>query len=113
MQSMMIPMKIFDEIEILVRMFIWGTSDGKKMSLVGWDFVCQPKWCGGLGMRQLRGQNISFLLKLGYKVASNEEALWVCVIISKYGLDGSLPSSIARARRSFLWKVSTSLVRNF
>ncbi|KAA3477068.1 endonuclease/exonuclease/phosphatase family protein [Gossypium australe] len=103
MQSIMIPRKICDEIEFLVRRFIWGTSDGKKkMSLVGWDSICQPKWCGGLGMRQLRDQNISFFLKLGYKVVSDEEALWVRVLRSKYGLNGSLPTSIAKARSSFL-----------
>ncbi|KAK5813591.1 hypothetical protein PVK06_029042 [Gossypium arboreum] len=51
MQSMMITRQICDEIECLVKRFIWGTTDGKKkMSLVSWDFICQPKWCGGLGM---------------------------------------------------------------
>ncbi|KAH1097786.1 hypothetical protein J1N35_014707 [Gossypium stocksii] len=49
MQSMMIPKKICDEIENLVRKFIWGASDNKKkMSLMGWDSICEPKWCGGL-----------------------------------------------------------------
>ncbi|KAH1055495.1 hypothetical protein J1N35_033560 [Gossypium stocksii] len=36
MQSMMIPRQVSDEIECVVRRFIWGTSNGKnKMSLVG------------------------------------------------------------------------------
>ncbi|MBA0873317.1 hypothetical protein Goshw_000773, partial [Gossypium schwendimanii] len=49
MQSMMILQKICDEIERLARTFIWGTTDGRiKMSLVGWDFVCQPKDHSGL-----------------------------------------------------------------
>lgn len=95
MQSMMILRKVCDEIESLARTYIWGTIDSrKKTSLLGWDSICQPKVCDPLGMRQLRDQNISFLLKLGYKVVSDEEALWVRLIRAKYGLENSLPDSI-------------------
>lgn len=76
------------------------------MSFVGWDAICQPKDYGGLGMRQLRDQNITFLLKLGYRVISDKEAFWARVVRSKYGLDGldgSLPDSIARDRSSFFF----------
>ncbi|MFQ6670445.1 hypothetical protein Gotur_035360 [Gossypium turneri] len=37
-------------------------------------------------------------------MVSNDEALWVRVLRSNYGLNGSLPISIAKARSSFLWK---------
>ncbi|KAK5833598.1 hypothetical protein PVK06_017448 [Gossypium arboreum] len=105
MQSMMILKKISDEIEWLAWTFIWSTTDGRnKMSLVGWDSVCQPKDRSGLGMRQLHDQNISFLLKLGYNMVFDEKSLWVQVIISKYGLDDSLPDSIKRGQSSFIWK---------
>lgn len=105
MHSMMIPRGVCKEIESLEQSFIWGSFEGKrKISLIGWDTICQPKDCGGLGKRQLRDQNISFLLKLNYKVISNEEALWARVVKSKYGLDGFLPNSIARAKSSFLWQ---------
>lgn len=106
MQSMMISRQTCEEIEYLVRRFIWGTSDGKKkISLVGWDSICQPKWCGGLGMRQLRYQNIAFLLKLGFKMVTDNETLWVCVLKSKYGMKDSLPTSITKAKTFFLWKL--------
>ncbi|KAA3474395.1 Retrovirus-related Pol polyprotein LINE-1 [Gossypium australe] len=49
MQSMMIPRKIWDEIECL------GSPERqKKMSLVGWDSIFQPRACGGLGLTKLR-----------------------------------------------------------
>ncbi|XP_017613545.1 uncharacterized protein LOC108458650 [Gossypium arboreum] len=41
MQSMMIPRGICNEIESLVKQFIWGSSEQKKkMALVGWDSMC-------------------------------------------------------------------------
>ncbi|MBA0841108.1 hypothetical protein Goarm_003622 [Gossypium armourianum] len=102
---MMIPRKIIDEIKILVKQFIWGSSDNrKKMSLVGWDSICQPKRCGGLGLRRLRNQNLSFLLKLGFNIMSNKDALWVHVLRSKYHLKEDLPNCIAWDRSSFLWR---------
>lgn len=39
----------------MVLQLIWGSSNGgRKMDLVSWEFVCQPRSCGGLGFRRLR-----------------------------------------------------------
>lgn len=37
-------------------------------------------------MRQLRDQNISFLLKLGYKMVADEDAFWARVLDQNMGL---------------------------
>lgn len=85
MQSMMITRKVSNEIKSLVKCFIWDSFDNKRIiSLVGWDFICQSKGYSGLGLRKLRDQNISFLMKLGFKIVSDREALWVQVLRSKY-----------------------------
>ncbi|KAG8478292.1 hypothetical protein CXB51_028085 [Gossypium anomalum] len=73
------------------------------MPLVGRDSICQPKCCGSLGLRKLRDQNISFLLKLGFNLVTNKEALWVWVIRAKYRMKDTLPETIKRDRSLFLW----------
>ncbi|KAH1122786.1 hypothetical protein J1N35_005946 [Gossypium stocksii] len=105
MQSMMIPKKTCDKIESLVKQFIWGASERRrKMPLVNWDAICQPKMSGGLGLMKLKDQNISFLMKLGFKLVSDKEAFWVRVVRSKYQMNDELPNCIDRNRCSFLWK---------
>lgn len=43
MQIMITLKSICEEIEYIVRQFIWGHSRGsRKMTLVNWQFVCQP-----------------------------------------------------------------------
>lgn len=52
----------------------------------------------------MRDQNIAFLLKFGFKVVSDKEAIWARVFRSKYGLDDPLSVSITRDQSSFFWK---------
>ncbi|XP_016750146.1 uncharacterized protein [Gossypium hirsutum] len=55
----------------IARYFIWGGSVGHlKTALVGWDFICQPKSHGGLGIRHLHDQNNYFLMKIGFNLVS-------------------------------------------
>lgn len=76
MQSLMISRGVCLEIERLARQFIWESTDGhSKMSLVGWDSICQPRSWGGLGFRHLDYQNKSFLMKLGFSLVSKSDDL--------------------------------------
>ncbi|KAA3485757.1 reverse transcriptase [Gossypium australe] len=105
MQSLVIPKGVCDEIEMIVRQFIWGSSTGKsKPALVGWESICQPKTCGGLGLRYLHDHNTSFLMKIGFNLVSRKEDLWVRVLRSKYGWKSQIPDSIHRSHCSHLWR---------
>ncbi|KAA3475886.1 RNA-directed DNA polymerase (Reverse transcriptase) [Gossypium australe] len=110
MQTMMIPKGVCENIEKIVRHFIWGgTGEKSKMALVGWDKICQPRGRGGLGIRKLNDQNSSFFMKIGFNLTSKTELLWVNVLRSKYGWKEQIPESISRNKCSHLWKSLSKL----
>ncbi|KAH1107948.1 hypothetical protein J1N35_011716 [Gossypium stocksii] len=103
MQSMLIPKGLCDEIESMVRQFIWGSTSGnKKIALVSWDLMCQPKSYGGLDLRTFRDHNTSFIMKLGFKLVTDNSSLWVKVLRSKSGIQDGIPEFLPRGRCFFL-----------
>ncbi|KAA3481303.1 reverse transcriptase [Gossypium australe] len=81
-----------------------GVKGASKKSLVSWDSVCQPKSHGGLRLRQLKDHNTSFMMKVGFNIISNTNALWIQVLRSKYRVPSGLPDDLSRSRCSFLWR---------
>ncbi|KAK5776657.1 hypothetical protein PVK06_044617 [Gossypium arboreum] len=105
MQSMLIPKGVYAKVERLVRQFVWGCDNGHpKMSLVGWDSICQPRSRGGLGFRHLNDQNMTFLVKIGFGLVSKCNALWFRVLRSKYGWKEQISESITKSQCSHLWR---------
>ena len=105
MQTSIIPVACCDEIERNARNFLWGsTSDKKKAHLVAWDKVCYPKVCGGLGLRHASLQNKAFMMKVGWGLVNNKDALWARVIRSKYNCGQDLiPIIRAKKPGSRVW----------
>lgn len=61
-----------------------GSAGRRKTPLVKWSRVCTPKNQGGLGIRTSREMNQALLAKLGWKLSTNEQALWARIIRAKY-----------------------------
>ncbi|KAG8381639.1 hypothetical protein BUALT_Bualt06G0142500 [Buddleja alternifolia] len=102
MQTTRIPLGICHAIDKANRQFLWGGTNAKrKMHLLKWDIICQPKESGGLGLRRLRDVNFALLGKLGWQVITEESRLWVQVMLHKY-----VQRNRARARgaTSYSWR---------
>ncbi|EEF35400.1 conserved hypothetical protein [Ricinus communis] len=64
MQTMKLSVSTCDEIDLLVRNFIWGSSDAKKkLHLVNWNKIYHQKNYGGLGLKYARSTNEALLMK--------------------------------------------------
>lgn len=91
-----ILVSICSEIETIARNFIWGsTLKSRRPAHVPWSDCCRPLEFGGLGIRSLIDQNKIFLLKLGFQILANTDALWVKLVKGKYKLYGVLSSAIS------------------
>lgn len=54
--------KVVEEIEKMIRLFLWGTIEGKK-HLVYYEGVCFPRELGGLDIKSVREINVALLCK--------------------------------------------------
>uniref|UniRef100_A0A2N9FPJ3 CCHC-type domain-containing protein n=1 Tax=Fagus sylvatica TaxID=28930 RepID=A0A2N9FPJ3_FAGSY len=73
------------------RNFLWGSSeDKKKMHMVGWDKICQPKKDGGLGLYSSKPRNLALLAKLNWRLIDEKDSLWAKTLLAKYCPDGPL-----------------------
>jgi len=93
MQSTRIPRSVCDELDKRIRRFLWGgTAMDRKPHLVPWDKVIKEKVHGGLGIRSMRQLNSAFLMKLGWRLRSEPEAIWARILREKYSKGRDLDS---------------------
>ena len=71
MQSVWLPMSTCDDIDKLIRNFIWNKGNNRGFNLVNWKTVTQAKSHGGLGVREARITNIAMLGKLVAEFVDN------------------------------------------
>lgn len=105
MQSMILPRSTCDELDKRCSNFVWGDSqEGRKTHMISWNNSCQPKRCGGLGVRTARNLNTAFMMKAGWNLYSNRSDLWVEVVRSKYKCGHrEFPIVKQRSNASALW----------
>ncbi|GKB12253.1 hypothetical protein Tco_0846176, partial [Tanacetum coccineum] len=73
-----LPVSIANEIEKLMRDFLWNFGVFKKgKSKVNWNSVCKPKVEGGLGIKSLETWNIALMSKHVWNIITQKESLWV------------------------------------
>ncbi|MDD0245709.1 hypothetical protein PSY47_23320, partial [Shigella flexneri] len=71
--------------------FIWGdTNDKKKVHLVNWDTICQPKQLGGLGIKKTSEMNKAMLAKASWRIWQADAGFWAAIFKEKYLLNGCL-----------------------
>jgi hypothetical protein len=87
----MLPASLCDELDKTNRGFVWGDTDtSRKIHTIPWNVISSPLQCGGLGVQQTRSMNQAFLMKVGWKLTTKKDALWVKVIRSKYNCGDDL-----------------------
>nr|XP_043639204.1 uncharacterized protein LOC122610272 [Erigeron canadensis] len=79
----MLPSRIIQEIEHLLRGFLWSQGKLKRgQAKVAWDVVCLPKSKGGLGIRRLESFNVALLSVHIWNLFTHKESLWLSSSVS-------------------------------
>ncbi|KAJ1418140.1 Ribonuclease H domain [Sesbania bispinosa] len=72
---------------------------------ISWDKLRRPVRAGGLGFKSLFDFNQSLIMKLGWGLINNPDALWVRVIRTKYHYgDGIIPRVTSRCKEILAWR---------
>ena len=102
---MKLPLGFLDHVENSARNFPWKGKEivKKGKCLVKWEKVCLPKLAGGLGVKNLRIQNISLLMKILFKFMSHKDIPWVQLIWQEHYNEKKLPQA-KNSCGSFWWK---------
>lgn len=81
-----LPAKVLKKLDRLRRDFLWhGCKEIKGYNLVKWEITLKNRDKGGMGIRDLRKQNNSLLMKWLWRYNEEGQALWKDVIRTKYG----------------------------
>ena len=67
--------------------------------------MCIPQIQGGLGFRNIKAFNLALIAKLGWKILSNSDNVWVQHLQGKYIQYGNFLSSPGPTKASLNWKV--------
>jgi hypothetical protein len=79
------PTFILNTLRMLQRSFLWqGNKEGRKMSLVSWQKVCNPKKAGGLGLWDPTILNKVLSAKIWWRWLKRPQDLWARLWRKKY-----------------------------
>lgn len=77
--------QVCNEMDTIIRAFWWGYGQGeKKLHLLNWEKICQPKRKGGLGIKNFGPMNPVMLAKQYWNLYQNPNSLLVRTYKVKY-----------------------------
>lgn len=97
--------KAIDELEGLMRRFMWGKIGRERyLPMIAWHKLCQIEEEGGLGIKDLKIFNKALIQKVVWQLVTNQDRVWVGIIKAKYFPQNSFWSAEDKQGTSNLWK---------
>ena len=91
--------------DAIIRAFWWGHGQGeKKLHLLNWEKICQPKRKGGLRLKKFGPLNQAMLAKQYWNLNHKPNSLLTRTYKAKYYSNCSLQEYIPKPHHSWVWK---------
>jgi hypothetical protein len=92
MCSVQVPVAVHEYVDRARRHCMWRNSEtnAKSKPMVAWNKCTRPKMKGGLGIVNLRNQNMVLLLKFLDKFYNKRDIPWVNLIWNSYYANGEI-----------------------
>ncbi|XP_059446685.1 uncharacterized protein LOC132178252 [Corylus avellana] len=111
MGTFLLPTSICKKLDQMFKNFLWGFPPTKaiNLSLKSWDSLCMPRDARGLGFRKMKEVNLALISKLGLKLQTNSDSMWVNQLEGVIPDTATLASSIKKSTLSHAaaWKSSS------
>ncbi|KAJ1691081.1 hypothetical protein LUZ63_015236 [Rhynchospora breviuscula] len=105
MSVFQLPSSVVKAIDKARRNFIWQGNTGRGLPLLAWSRVCLPKVLGGLGLLDLRLQNISLLLRWIWRLYAQPSSMWSTISYQLFAKrNANIPPLGWNRNGSFFWK---------
>ncbi|KAM6568954.1 hypothetical protein CsatB_016939 [Cannabis sativa] len=106
MSVFLLTQEICSSLESMMARFWWKSqsNSSKGVSWVSWKRLCQHKNFGGLGFRDLRDYNLSFLGKQGWRLLTMGDTLVGQIYKARYFPHGSYLDAELGKNPSFIWR---------
>ncbi|KAM6582578.1 hypothetical protein CsatB_009580 [Cannabis sativa] len=107
MSVFLLTKEICSNLEGMMAKFWWKSqsrSGSKGVNWISWKRLSKHKVDGGMGFRDLRDYNLSFLGKQGWRLLTNEDSLVSKIYKARYYPSGSFLNATLGQNPSFIWK---------
>lgn len=93
-----------NKLRLMIVKFWWGGSEEDRYLLEKVEYLCRPKYQGGMGFRDLGAFNQSLLAKQVWRQLYNQNSLVARIFKSKYFSSGDLLHVKYTHNSSFVWR---------
>ena len=105
MSCFRLPRGLCEHINSVLRQFWWGSKEGRrKTSWVAWTDMTKPKFCGGLGFRDIELFNLALLAKQAWRTLQEPTSLSARILKATYFPNSDFLDANLGPRPSRVWR---------
>lgn len=105
MSCFKLPRGLCEHVNSVLRNFWWGSKEGKRKTCwVAWDDMTKPKFCGGLGFRDIELLDLALLARQAWRVLQDPDSLSARILKAVYYPHGDFLGAGLGVRPSRVWR---------